>query len=256
MQIVMTTSIVSSLQEHSTISRSSRANYQLQYCKLQWRRGQLLVKSLVNLQEPYLLALDNEELLIECLKHSPINLVTVDAKLGNAALEFWADACKEAKKPIFLSTFPVKKYHRKSHQMVRNIQRLIDWILALFLLLLVSPLMVVLALLMQVYSPGLLFSYEWHIGERGKLFQLIRFCRNGKHKITFLGFLMDKYGLDNLPKLFNVLRGDMSLIKYQLWSLEDGIRLSLEGQGQTFNTLPEVITSWEIKTKFKSAKLS
>lgn len=229
----MTTSIVSSLQEHTTISQSSPTNYQLQYCTLQWRRSQLLVKSPVNLQQPYLPALHNEKLLIECLKHSPVNLVTVDPKLGNAALQFWANACKEAKKPIFLSTVPSKKYHKQSHQALRTIQRIIDWILALFVLLLVSPFILVLTLLMQVYSPGLLFSYEWHIGERGKLFQLIRFCTSGKHKITLLGFLMHKYGLDNLPKLFNVLRGDMSLIGSRYWALTDAVHLSLENSEQT-----------------------
>ncbi|MBD2292504.1 sugar transferase [Anabaena sphaerica FACHB-251] len=237
----MTTSIVPSLQEHSSISQQPQS-YHSQYCTLQWRRGQLLVKSPINLQQPYLPSLENEQLLVECLKHSPVTLVTIDPQLGDAALRFWADACKQAKKPIFIR-LPFKNQLPKTSNYIRVIQRVIDWILALFVLLLVSPVMLVLALLMQMYSPGLLFSYEWHIGERGKLFQSIKFCTTGKQSITFLGFLMRKYGLDNLPKLFNVLRGDMSFIGSRCWTLADAVHLSLEDAEQ-LNKLSVISNPW------------
>ncbi|WP_071189448.1 heterocyst development glycosyltransferase HepC [Trichormus sp. NMC-1] len=225
----MTTSIIPNLHNHSTIPQQHQ-NYHSQYCTLQWRRGQLLVKVPGNLKQPYLPSLDNKQLLVECLKHSPISLVSIDPKLGGTSLRFWADACKQAKKPIFLSPVFGKKLPKQDQQTLRTIQRLIDWILAFFILLLVSPVMLVLALLMQLYSPGLLFSYEWHIGEKGKLFQVIKFCTTGKDNITFLGFLMRKYRLDNLPKLLNILRGDMSLIGSHCWALADVVQLGLENE--------------------------
>ena len=231
-QIPMTTSIFPSLQEHSTISQLSPKNYQLQYCTIQWRMGQLLVKSSVNLQQPYLPALDNEQLLVECLKHSPVNLVTIDPQLGNAALKFWANACKKAQKPIYISPSSMNQFTKQSHQLFRVIQRITDWLLALILLLLVSPLMLGLTILLWLQSPEFIFSYEWQIGERGKLFQSLKFCTRGKQNISFLGVLMRKYGLDNLPKLFNVLRGDMSLIGSRCWVLTDAVHLSLENAEQ------------------------
>ncbi|WP_016949046.1 heterocyst development glycosyltransferase HepC [Anabaena sp. PCC 7108] len=238
----MTTSIIPNLQSNCTIPQHHQ-NYHSQYCTLQWRRGQLLVKLPRNLEQPYLPSLENKQLLVECLKHSPVSLVSIDPKLGDTSLRFWAEACQQAKKPIFLSIPPSQKLPKQGQQMLRTIQRLIDWVLAFFVLLLVSPLILVLSVLMQIYSPGVLFSYEWHIGERGKLFQLIKFCTNGKHNITFLGFLMCSYGLNNLPKLFNVLRGDISLIGSHCWALTDAVQLNLEDEKQ-LNQLSVMTNRW------------
>ncbi|TAF07679.1 MAG: sugar transferase [Nostocales cyanobacterium] len=251
----MTTSIVPSLQKHSTIPQQPQ-NYRSQYCTLQWRRGQLLVKSPRNLQQPYLPALDNEKLLVECLKHSPVSLVSIDPQLGDGALQFWADACEQANKPIFLSLSFRNQLPKPSHQIFRIIQRIIDWGLALILLFILSPLMLGLTILMWFQSPELLFSYEWHIGEKGRLFRAIKFSPTRKHHITSLGLWMRKYGLDNLPKLFNVLRGEMSLIQYRSWCLKDAVKLSIEGKKPQLNELPKVVNSWQIETKFKSARLS
>jgi lipopolysaccharide/colanic/teichoic acid biosynthesis glycosyltransferase len=89
-----------------------------------------------------------------------------------------------------------------------------------------------LTILLWLKSPKFIFSYEWQIGERGKLFQSLKFCTREKHNISFLGVLMRKYGLENLPKLFNVLRGDMSLIGSRCWDLTDAVHLSLENAEQ------------------------
>lgn len=251
----MTTSIVPSLQEHSTLAQQTQ-NYHSQYCSLQWRRGQLLVKPPIDLQQPYLPALDNEQLLVECLKHSPVNLVTIDPQLGSAALRFWADACEQANKPIFLRLPFRNQLPKSSNQIFRAIQRVIDWCLALFLLLLLSPLIAGLIILVWFQSPELMFSREWHIGEKGRLFRAFKFSTTTKHNITPLNLWMRKYGLDNLPKLFNILRGEMSLIKYHSLSLEDAVKLSLAKQIQQLDPLPEVIKSWQIDTKFNTARLS
>ena len=185
-------------------------------------------------KQPYLPSLDSKRSLVECLQHSPVSLVSIDPKLGEALLRFWADACEEAKKPIFLS---IPAGNKMPNQPLRQLQRLIDWIAALVLLLLVSPVMLGLIVLMQVYSPGSLFCREWRVGERGKLFQAIRFCTDN---ITPLGRWMGKSSLDNLPQLFNVLRGDMSLIGSRCWTLEDAVQL---------NKLPEVTASWEVEAQ-------
>ncbi|MEH2011386.1 heterocyst development glycosyltransferase HepC [Nostoc sp.] len=228
----MTTSIIPTLENLYDVTQEHQENRG--YCTLQWRRGKLLVKPPGRVKQPYLPSLDSKRSLVECLQHSPVSLVSIDPKLGEALLRFWADACKEAKKPIFLS---IPAGNKVPNQLLRQLQRLIDWIAALVFLLLVSPVMLGLIVLMQVYSPGSLFCREWRVGERGKLFQAIRFCT---HNITPLGRWMGKSSLDNLPQLFNVLQGDMSLIGSRSWTLEDAVQL---------NKLPEVTASWEVEAQ-------
>ncbi|ODG96499.1 sugar transferase [Nostoc sp. KVJ20] len=222
----MTTSIIPTLQNLYDVTQENQDNRG--YCTLQWRRGKLLVKVPGQVKQPYLPALDSKRSLVECLQHSPVSLVSIDPKLGEASLRFWADACEEAQKPIFLSIPTGKKLP------FRQLQRLIDWIAALGLLLLLSPVMLGLIVLMQVYSPGSLFCHEWRVGERGKLFQAMSFCT---YNTTSLERWMSKYNLNNLPQLFNVLRGDMSLTGSRCWTLEDAVQL---------NKLP---TSWEVEAQ-------
>ena len=251
----MTTSIVPKLQAQTTIAQS-RENYHIQYCTLQWRRGQLLVKPPSDLKQPYLPSLYNEQLLVECLKHSPVNLVTIDPKLGDAALRFWADACHQANKPIFLSIPFKNQLPKLSNQVLRSTQRLINWILALTLLLLISPLILALIVIMRLQSSDILFAYEWRIGEKGKLFRAIEFCTTRKNHSTLLGLWMRKYGLDKLPKLFNVIRGEISLIGYHYWCLEEAVKLSLEKEAEQSDPLPDVINSWQMETKYNPVRLS
>jgi lipopolysaccharide/colanic/teichoic acid biosynthesis glycosyltransferase len=103
---------------------------------------------------------------------------------------------------------------------------------------------------MRVQSPQPIFFRQWCVGERGKLFRLFKF-RTGlvnaqtlehevmgnqkslqKHEdgksITPLGLWMRKYSLDKLPQLFNVLRGEISLMGPRPWTLYDAVRLSPE----------------------------
>ncbi|MBN3877864.1 MULTISPECIES: heterocyst development glycosyltransferase HepC [unclassified Nostoc] len=228
----MTTSIIPTLENLYDVTQSHQDNRG--YCTLQWRRGKLLVKPLGGVKQPYLASLDSKRSLVECLQHSPVSLVSIDPKLGETLLKFWADACEAAQKPIFLSIPAGKKL---PNQPFRQLQRVIDWIAAFVLLLLVSPVMLGLIVLMQVYSPGSLFCHEWRVGERGKLFQAMSFCAKNN---TPLERWMGKYNLDNLPQLFNVLRGDMSLTGSRCWTLKDAVQL---------NKLPEITASWEVEAQ-------
>ncbi|ALF51734.1 sugar transferase [Nostoc piscinale CENA21] len=213
------------------------------YCTLQWRRGQLLVKSPGKFQQPYLPALENQQLLIDCLKHSPVNLVSVDPKIGETWVKFWADACKEAHKPMFLYGYSENLLFKQNSNPWGWFLRLFDLIAALFLLLLLSPAILGLLMLLQITSPDSLFSSEWYVGERGRLFQAIKFSTTSKPKLTPLIRWMRKSGLENLPQLFNVLRGDMGFIGSRYWTLTTAIRLSSEAQ-ISLNQLPVMTKSW------------
>jgi lipopolysaccharide/colanic/teichoic acid biosynthesis glycosyltransferase len=240
----MITSIIPSLQNNSTVPQHEQ-NDLSPSCRLQWRRGQLLVKLPGEVKQPYLPSLDSEQLLVECLKHSPANLVSIDAKLGENLLKFWADACEEANKPLFLRISSSNKLLKSSSQSGKKLQQLIEWLMALVLLILVSPIMLGIMILMRVDSPGNLFSYEWRVGEQGKVFRVIKFCTNTKDNLSPFKSWMRKFGLDNLPQLFNVLRGEMRLLKSRCLSLADAVNLSLTAQKQQ-KKLAIINKSWEV----------
>lgn len=267
----MTTSIIPTLQSNYTVKQQQQDNPS-EYCRLMWRRGQLLIIPPGGITQPYMPSLHRKESLVECLKRSPANLVRIDPILGETRLKFWADACAQANKPIFLRIPSVEKQPKPLDSTLWWLKRFTDWLTALIFLLAVSPIMLGLVLFMRISSPEprLLFSCQWHVGERGKLFKVFKFRTTTASKraigdmaiayqddlcdsedsqnSTKLGRWMRKYGLDHLPQLLNVLRGEMSLTGPRCWTLEDAVRLSPEAQRQ-LNRLPGMMRSWEVEAE-------
>jgi lipopolysaccharide/colanic/teichoic acid biosynthesis glycosyltransferase len=247
----MTTSILPIVENYYTIQKNQENS---PYCTLQWRAGQLLVTPPGQLKQPYLASVDKEESLVKCLKHSPVKLVRIDPKLGEAKVLFWANACQKASKPIYLRIGSKDNIHY-GNTLLWWSKRFLEWMTALVFLLLLSPVILGLALLMRVHSSEAITSREWHIGERGRLIRVIKFRTTTVNqfadgyvqKTTFIGQLMSKYGLDNLPKLLNVLRGEMTLIGSRCYTLQEAVRLSAEKQRQ-LNELPGMTHLSEVKT--------
>jgi lipopolysaccharide/colanic/teichoic acid biosynthesis glycosyltransferase len=107
------------------------------------------------------------------------------------------------------------------------VKAVVEWIAALVLLVVVSPLLCILAALVQLTSPGPALYTQTRLGLRGRLYRICK-LRTMRHdaevhsgpvwaakddvRVTPLGrFLRDSH-LDELPQLWNVLRGDMALI--------------------------------------------
>jgi exopolysaccharide biosynthesis polyprenyl glycosylphosphotransferase len=107
-----------------------------------------------------------------------------------------------------------------------RLKRLIDIALAGTLLILVSPLMLVTALLIKLDSKGEVFFTQERLGQKGIPFKIIKFRtmfqgseNNGPlwtgyndPRITKVGKIIRKLRLDEFPQLFNILKGEMSFI--------------------------------------------
>jgi len=215
-------------------------------CKLQWRQGQLLVRLSEGFEQPYLAGVESEQGIARCLTHSPVRLVRIDATLGEAALKRWIKACEQANKPMFLRGTVARNRLGKQSKLSWWV-KLIDWIAAFLLAFLLSPVMLAIVVLLQyVYSSGAIFSPEWRVGLRGKLFKALYFrTREVDDSRTIpLGRWMCKYSLDKLPLLFNILRGEMSLVEPRSLTLSDAVRPS--AQGATLDWRSEWVGSWSV----------
>jgi Undecaprenyl-phosphate glucose phosphotransferase len=109
----------------------------------------------------------------------------------------------------------------------RLIKRAFDFGFALIVLLLMSPLLLVIALLVKLTSKGPVFYYQERLSYTGKKFKMMKFrsmvadaekqtgavmAAKDDKRITPIGAFMRKYSLDELPQFVNVLKGEMSIV--------------------------------------------
>jgi lipopolysaccharide/colanic/teichoic acid biosynthesis glycosyltransferase len=91
-------------------------------------------------------------------------------------------------------------------------KRLLDFSIAAALVVFLLPLFAAIALAIRIgMGAPVLFAQE-RPGLDGRIFTLYKFRSMAKGEITALGRLLRRWSLDELPQLFNVLRGDLSLV--------------------------------------------
>lgn len=111
-----------------------------------------------------------------------------------------------------------------------TIKRGMDLLFATILLVVFSPLMLIVAGLIKSTSVGPVFFRQERVGKDGKIFRIFKFRSmvwnndmrdySSRDKYTFVGKIIRRLSLDELPQLFNVVKGEMSLIGPRPWVVE------------------------------------
>jgi exopolysaccharide biosynthesis polyprenyl glycosylphosphotransferase len=110
---------------------------------------------------------------------------------------------------------------------VMRLKRLVDVVLGLVLLVPALPVMAVIAIAIKLTSHGPVLYTQDRIGQHHRTFQLLKFrsmvegaeddsgpvwAKENDPRVTPVGRLLRRWRLDELPQLFNVIKGDMSLV--------------------------------------------
>lgn len=95
-----------------------------------------------------------------------------------------------------------------------------DVLFAAFLLLITLPILLLIAILIKLDSPGSILYMPVMVGQNGNVFPLYRFRtmsartsnQGSEHKPTRIGAFLRNYSLDHLPMLINLLKGDLTIV--------------------------------------------
>jgi len=138
-----------------------------------------------------------------------------------------------------IQVLPVQSEHKNQFNIFHYafIKRAMDIVIALVVLLVFTPIFILVGLLIRLESPGSILFTQTRIGLAGKPFKFwkfrsmrfdaeqlrkqlegesmsdgVRFKIKKDPRITRIGAVIRKFSIDELPQLWNVLMGDMSLV--------------------------------------------
>ena len=92
------------------------------------------------------------------------------------------------------------------------IKQILEISLTIFALVIFSPIMILISLLIWLEDRGDIFFFQERIGLREVPFEVFKFRTMREGKVTKIGSILRKTGLDELAQLFNILAGDMSIV--------------------------------------------
>jgi exopolysaccharide biosynthesis polyprenyl glycosylphosphotransferase len=151
------------------------------------------------------------------------------------------------------------------------VKRALDVAFSGFLLVLLAPLFFVVAVLVKCTSPGSILFRQTRVGLNKRRFKIYKFrtmIANAEQvqdallpmnemagpvfkitndpRITPLGKLLRKTSIDELPQLFNVLKGEMSLVGPRAMSLRDYQLFDQDWQRRRFSVKPGITCLWQV----------
>ena len=108
----------------------------------------------------------------------------------------------------------------------RVIKRIFDIVASGLGIIVLSPILLIIALIIKKESDGPVFFKQIRVGEKGRNFEILKYRTmvvdaekmgrqitvGNDNRITKIGGFLRKYKLDELPQLINVFKGDMSLV--------------------------------------------
>ena len=142
--------------------------------------------------------------------------------------------------------------------MYTHVKRILDFLLSLLALVVLSPLLLVLAVIIRATSPGPVFFRQKRVGQYKSHFMIYKYrtmrtdapkdqpthlLKDPNAYITPVGRFLRRSSLDELPQLFNILRGEMSLVgpRPALWNQFD---LIAERDKYGANDVRPGLTGW------------
>jgi lipopolysaccharide/colanic/teichoic acid biosynthesis glycosyltransferase len=149
------------------------------------------------------------------------------------------------------------------------VKRGLDIVVSAILLVLLAPLLLLVAILIKVTSPGPVLFIQNRVGYNKRRFKVYKFrtmTPGAEHKIkelehlnevsgpafkikndpriTPVGKLLRKTSIDELPQLFNVLKGDMSLVGPRPLPERDYAGFNQDWQRRRFSVRPGITCLW------------
>ncbi len=109
----------------------------------------------------------------------------------------------------------------------RSIKRMQGIVVSFLLLAITSPLLLLVAILIKLESPGPVFFWQERVGRKGKVFNLLKFrsmyneaeaikgpmfAQKSDPRITRVGAIIRKIRLDEIPQFINIFKGDMDMV--------------------------------------------
>ncbi|MBU1924734.1 MAG: sugar transferase [Candidatus Omnitrophica bacterium] len=136
-------------------------------------------------------------------------------------------------------------------------KRVVDLIVAIFLLCFLSGPIFIIALLVKLSSAGPVFYWSDRVGNDNKIFKMCKFrtmrldapavathlLKDANRYLTPVGSFLRKFSLDELPQLFNIIRGEMTFVgpRPALFNQDDLIELRTK---KNVHTLVPGVTGW------------
>jgi exopolysaccharide biosynthesis polyprenyl glycosylphosphotransferase len=151
------------------------------------------------------------------------------------------------------------------------VKRFLDIITSLAMIIVLSPLYIITALLIKITSPGPVCFAQERLGVNKRIFRMIKFRTmfpdaenrqaalehlneasgpvfkiKNDPRITPIGKFLRKASIDELPQLFNVLKGDMSLVGPRPLPVRDYKRFDQDWHRRRFSVRPGITCLWQI----------
>jgi exopolysaccharide biosynthesis polyprenyl glycosylphosphotransferase len=152
------------------------------------------------------------------------------------------------------------------------LKQMFDYTAAALLLVILSPLLLLLALAIKITSPGAVLFRQQRAGLNGRAFQLVKFRSMAagaeKHqaelstrnemtgpvfkvtndpRVTPMGRFLRRHSLDELPQLWNVLRGEMSMVGPRPLPVSEVKKFSDDAHRRRLSVRPGLTCLWQIR---------